>query len=240
MKKKKLFFSSYALFLHFVLAFILVKSDFIERVETRLNLNSNEITHFYDQMIAYHRRMDKNLPVGSVLFIGDSIIQGLAVSAVTPKGVNYGIGNDTSFGVLNRLSLYHSLNTAEAVVLAIGHNDFKYRNVDETIDIVHKILKYIPGSKKVILCAVHPIDSNIHSTYVSNPKIKQLNKRLGSLSKQYANVFFLNMEKSLSHNGSLLQKYHIGDGVHLSKKGYDLWTQQLKIALNFQYSHKLE
>ncbi|MCP4485189.1 MAG: hypothetical protein GY823_11605 [Flavobacteriaceae bacterium] len=237
MTKNKFIFISYVFFLHFFLALILVKSDFIERVETKFNLNNNEITHFYYQMITYQSRVDKNLPANSILFIGDSLTQGLAVSAVTPKGVNYGIGKDTSLGVLNRLTIYNSLDTAEAVVLAIGHNDFKYRSVEETIDNIHKILKYIPKNIKVVLCAVHPIDSNIHNFYVNNHKIKQLNKRIESLSKQYTNVIFLNMEKSLSHNGSLLPKYHIGDGVHLSKKGYDLWIQQLKIAIDYQYSH---
>ena len=40
--------------------------------------------------------MDSLVPVGATVFIGDSITQGLATSAVVPLSVNYGIGGDTT------------------------------------------------------------------------------------------------------------------------------------------------
>lgn len=78
--------------------------------------DSEALTHyFYRQMTSFQSRIDQNSPPRAIYFIGDSQIQGLAVSAVTPLAINYGIGNDTTAGVIKRIPLYNSLNTAKAV-----------------------------------------------------------------------------------------------------------------------------
>ena len=59
--------------------------------------------------------MDGLIPEGATIFIGDSITQGLATSAVSNQSVNYGIGSDTTLGVLKRLPYYNSMNSAKAV-----------------------------------------------------------------------------------------------------------------------------
>jgi hypothetical protein len=40
------------------------------------------VSFYYLQMSAFHRRVDENLGIGLNIFIGDSLIQGLAVNSV--------------------------------------------------------------------------------------------------------------------------------------------------------------
>jgi len=44
-----------------------------------------DITAHYKRMMVYHRYMEGSVPDGAVLFIGDSITQGLCVVAVCDK-----------------------------------------------------------------------------------------------------------------------------------------------------------
>lgn len=119
----------YLLTVHALLIIVLLKSDFIDLVQNKLetcnhSVQSSELTPHYHRMLEYHKRMDGNVLTGSVIFFGDSITQGLCVSAVASHSVNYGIGSDTTFGVLERLKYYRSINRADVVVISIGVNDF--------------------------------------------------------------------------------------------------------------------
>lgn len=123
MQRKAIY--GYVIILHLLVVLMLFKSDFIQRVEAKLGVDQSEpeISLFYKSMVDYHKRMDGSIPDGAVIFIGDSITQGLATSAISHAGVNLGIGLDTTAGVLNRLQFYKSIDRSKAVVLAIGVND---------------------------------------------------------------------------------------------------------------------
>jgi len=60
---------------------------------------------------------------GAVVFIGDSLIVGLATSNVASKSENFGINADWLDSLLLRLPRYR-LSEARAVVLEIGSNDW--------------------------------------------------------------------------------------------------------------------
>ena len=152
----------YLIGIHLLLAVVLLKSDFIDRVQTKLGIQqsglSAEITPHFHRMLRYHKRMDGNVPDGSVVFIGDSITQGLCVSAITCPSVNYGIGSDTTLGVLQRLQDYRSIDRASAVLLAIGINDMKRRSNDEIFENYRLIIEQIPKTTPIVFSAVLPLD----------------------------------------------------------------------------------
>ena len=96
--------SAYLIAIHVFLVIVLLNSDFIVRLSNKLGVGnhqtkSSELTAYYHRMLGYHERMDGNVPDGAVIFIGDSITQGLCVSEVALQSVNYGIGTDTTFAV---------------------------------------------------------------------------------------------------------------------------------------------
>jgi len=214
--------------IHVLVFFLGSQSDLATRL---VSVQEKELTTHYHTMVHFHQRIDRNLDHNRIIFIGDSLIQGLAVSAITESGVNFGIGNDTTKGVLQRLSKYDSINWANAIVLSIGLNDFKYRKIDQAIENYRTILDGISSTKPIIISAILPVDESVQPHF-NNTAIKVFNHQLAEITKEYSNVSYLDVGRHLSTAGGLLKKYHIGDGIHLNQAGNRLWIEQLKKCLN--------
>ncbi len=223
----------YILLIHILMFAVLWKSNFIEKAAERLGFTQqSELSEFYHLMTSYHKRMDASVPAGATIFIGDSITQSLASSAVSPVSVNYGIGGDTTLGVINRLPIYESINRARAVVIAIGVNDLPLRSNLLIVENVRTILESIPAGRAIVLNAVLPLDESISAIKASNSRIVSLNAALAKLSEEFDNVIFLDMRSDLEDaSGNLRDHFHTGDGVHLSAAGYELWIAQLRQIL---------
>ena len=224
----------YLVFIHILLALALVKSDFLTRVGNRLGYTANvepEITQHFEYMERYYERMDPNVPSGSAIFIGDSITQGLCVSAVFTPSVNYGIGSDTTLGILKRLPKYKSLNRASIVILEVGVNDLKRRKDEEILSNYSSILKLLPSHLPVMISGILPVNEDIaHHTKGYNARIRGLNFRLKNLCEsKKPQCTFVDSGRALEDStGSLSRNYQEGDGVHLNGEGNNIWIQELK------------
>lgn len=187
-----------------------------------------ELSHGFYESVGFHQKIDQNLPAGSILFIGDSHVQGLAVTAVTPLGVNFGIGHDTTLGVLHRLPLYSSVKETRAVVLAIGFNDLRRRNNAAIIKNISQILEQIPPGVPVLLCGIMPVDEEPRNLAGYNARILLLNEQLAHLEALRSKTLFLNPTPILANKtGSLPSTLHSGDGIHLNSPGYERWIAAL-------------
>ena len=230
---KKYILLTYIISIHLLLVIVLLKSDFIKRVEQKIGISQSlaEPSEFFHQMLCFHARIDGNVPDHSVIFIGDSITQGLAVNAVVVPSVNYGIGGDTTVGVLQRLSIYQSIENAKAVVFAIGINDIRYRSNDEIFYNLKAISKKVPSFIPVIFSAILPIDEDIRSEWqgINQNRIRKLNLKLESLTMKINNLFFVDAGQQLMDiNGNLANQFHIGDGLHLNSNGNAIWISKLR------------
>lgn len=194
----------------------------------------SDITEHYRRMIVYHKYMDGNVPDGAVLFIGDSITQGLCVVAVHDKAVNYGIGSDTTLGVLERLPAYRSMERAAAVVIAIGVNDLSRRDNNAILENYKKIMAAVPPDIPLLFSAVLPLDDrNKPDAEKRNERICELNQGLKALCAGEGQCIFLDSTPSLvDDTGNLDPAYHTGDGVHLNMAGYILWIRDLRGKLD--------
>jgi len=225
---------AYLFMIHILLALILVRSDFIESVGYKLGVSTTpELSAYYDLITTYHFRMDGNVPEGASLFIGDSITQGLATSAIANLSVNYGIGTDTTLGVLNRVPKYKSLSRAGSVVLAIGVNDLRRRSNEEIVTNYKDILDSLPENIPVVVSAILPVDERVQGVNFENKRISRVNKLLLELVGEYDNVTFSDAGKALRGlDNNLKLDFHVGDGVHLSSDGYQVWIRELRQALS--------
>jgi lysophospholipase L1-like esterase len=186
------------------------------------------VSRHYLQMTAFYNRIDQNLDESLNIFIGDSFIQGLAVNSVNSHSVNYGIGGDTTLGVLQRLKSYRSLINSKRVVLAIGHNDIN-TGVSNSADNLRMIFDYIPSNVQVIVCSVFLTDDHVFNG-ISNSEITELNSKIRKLVDLYPNVTYLDGNEWAVTSDRLDSNFHVGDGVHLNKQGNELWIKQLKTA----------
>lgn len=192
----------------------------------------DEITDHYRRMMIYHGYMDGNVPEGAVVFIGDSITQGLCVSAVAPLAINYGIGSDTTFGVLQRLPKYKSLEGCAAVVFAIGVNDLSRRDDEEIVKNWQEIMDQIPADTPAIFSGILPLDPEGQGRKENlNGRIVALNALLEKLCSENGHAY-VNAGPMLSNDeGNLDKAYHTGDGVHLNTAGYEVWISVLRDGL---------
>ncbi len=187
----------------------------------------------YVNMVQYHERGDAALPPGRVLFLGDSITQGLPVAAATSRGVNYGIGSDDTVGLLARLEKYESINSAAAVVIAMGSNDMNRVTDAELSTNYEAVLDAIPSDVPVICSAILPIDEPVRSNWLdrSNKRIIKLNTDIESLCTNRGYLFVDPTAAMSNDDGNLKSEFHVGDGLHLNADGNAQWIVDLKAAL---------
>ncbi|MCB1754708.1 MAG: hypothetical protein KDJ38_04255 [Gammaproteobacteria bacterium] len=217
-----------------MLAVLVFKTNFLDKVALKLGFPEDEIGPHYTEMLEYHKRMDANVPPNSIVFIGDSLIQGLYVQAAHDKAVNFGIGNDTVVGVLKRLPWYRSLENASAIVLQIGVNDLEYRTGTALLRDYTTLLAQLTAGRPVIVNALFPVaEEFIDDGRQWNQEIQAVNTELESLCATAGSCAFLDMSAILGEPaGSLRREMHIGDGVHLSPRGNAAWIAELRKVLD--------
>jgi lysophospholipase L1-like esterase len=221
----------------FILAVVLIKSNFVPLVLEKVGIEKGhpEITAHYKRMVTYHSRVDKNVPQDSVIFIGDSLTQSLCVSAVAERAVNFGIGSDTTVGVLERLPGYTSLQNAFAVVLAVGINDLRRRSNDQILEHIERIVSLIPEDVPLLLNALLVVDEKVQGhehLQGHNRRSSNINKALRGFALRSNRIWFVDPNPLLvDESGNLADCNHVGDGVHLSKDGNALWIEALRKSL---------
>jgi len=192
-----------------------------------------EITDHYRTMVRYQRRMDGNVPDRAVVFIGDSLTQGLCTEAVACPSVNYGIGSDTTVGVLGRLAGYRSLERASAVVLAIGVNDLLFRDNPAIVENHRRILSALPADLPVVCSALLPVNEPVYGpSVVTNARIRELNTALKALCASDPRCQFVDAGPRLvDASGNLEERLQDGDGIHLNAAGNAIWIAELGVAV---------
>jgi lysophospholipase L1-like esterase len=188
--------------------------------------------HFQSQMRAFHRRIDEMAESGSILFIGASGIQGMNLQRLGGKGVNFGIGGDTTDELLERLPAYTSLGTARAVVLSVGFNDLKAGLGNRTIGNFKAILGQLPIGLPVIVCSISEVSESKNDQGI-NECIRDLNSKLQVMVEEKANVKFLDISKILLQKfEGRKERYLEDDGVHLNRSGRRAWMDVVVRALD--------
>ena len=105
-QKTRLLFVIYILLIHSLLIVVLFKTDFLQRAFIKVGVYQRpEITSEKKKRVVIHLRQDTFVPRGSILFFGDSITEMLCASAIADKAENFGIGGDTTLGLLHRLQI---------------------------------------------------------------------------------------------------------------------------------------
>jgi len=187
------------------------------------------IRHESTTLLTFQLREDKNTPAGSVLFFGDSHIQGMAVSGITQLASNFGIGHDTSAGLAKRIRKYDSIIKSRLVVVAIGQNDIGTVANFKIIDNIEDIIKFVPPEIPILISGIFPLDTNLVNTPNTNKIISKLNTLLRDICSVDARLHYLPPPHNfLTSEGNLRSEYHIGDGIHLNSGGNAVWVSKLQ------------
>ena len=232
-------FLAYMVLLHGMLGFMLWESFTLretykkEYLRTLSQAVENEL--HYRRMLMYHKRAVGTVPDDALILIGDSYVQGICVTAIAPNSINFGIGADTTSGVLKRLPVYtHALKRAQAIVLLVGANDFKSSNIQSALNNYRQILKELPKNCTTIVSSVLPVDEAARQKLVGrNQQIAAFNRGLEQIVAQHNNMVFLDNTTYFDSDGDsfLDKKFHGGDGLHLSAEGNALLVKNIKQIL---------
>lgn len=217
--------------INLILGFIVATSGYLfhdsifdRSAKYKLNIQSQEISDYYNTMLSIQERLDEQVPNGSTIMIGDSITQGLFY----PRFINFGIGSDTTYGVLNRLPKYHSIDESSKIILMIGVNDLKRRSNDEIIANYQRILDNLP-SEKLVVFSILPVSQEIEfkNSRINNDRIRALNEEIKTLCN-VRSIKFLDINSLFTDDKGYIDKiYHVGDGIHLNNAGYNVWINYL-------------
>lgn len=190
-------------------------------------------TLFYQQSLeVMYQRQAQNLPPGSIMFLGDSQIQGLAVTAISSNAVNFGIGHQQLQRLAKRVSDYPGLTQTEQIVIGIGINDLLHApDFEPELAIAQLVSGLQCCRNKVLLLGVLPVNEVTLQRPGLNQRIVQFNQQLQSAA-QSAGMNFLNLHSSFaSAQGGMISKYDLGDGLHLNPTGYEMLIGLIKTSL---------
>jgi lysophospholipase L1-like esterase len=231
---------TYLVLVHALLGLALAKSDLLPKVtdkliETGLIQSSalSEPEHeCMTMMKRVHGHMDRFVPSGATVFLGDSLTMSLATSALAPFAINYGIGGQRSDQLIKSMDLYGSMARAGTVVIAIGTNDLLQAQEEGIGSRYRAILEKIPPNVRVVMSSVPPIgDVWRRGRHMKASSVRDVVSVAEESCRSDSRCIFVDAYTTLTKDGTPLPDVLDRDGVHLSPHGYELWMSELRIAI---------
>jgi len=236
--KRKILITSFIVLSFILNIYLLISNDFPAKIYNQFFLNAsppkNYPTYWMDRNNTFNNEL---INPESIVFVGDSHIQLFETESYFPnsKTINRGILGDDIIGLTNRIESI-LLKNPKLLVLEIGTNDLKDHSSSEIFELYKKLLATIQLKKtKVIVTALFPLAENNYLTLRErqlqkcndlNLKIKEINDLLLDYCK-VKNIKFVNINPEFFNNKSGLAHFLNNDGLHLNKKGYQLWASAL-------------
>jgi lysophospholipase L1-like esterase len=148
------------------------------------------------------------------------------------KPANFGIAGDTTQGVLWRMQNgeLEGFKT-KLIVLMLGTNNINRNPVDEIVDgdrLIIEEFKNRQPQAKVLLLGIFPRNGREpEQTTGLRTTIKEINSKLAKLADN-SKVFYMDIgDKFLTSDGTLTTEI-MGDGLHPTAKGYQIWADAIK------------
>ncbi|WP_412725705.1 GDSL-type esterase/lipase family protein [Alteromonas sp. D210916BOD_24] len=198
-------------------------------------------SYFVQSTHVFYKRVDRQLSHLSALFIGDSMVQGLAVSEISKNAINFGIGTDTVSGVRTRLSEYVSVNKANCLFVHVGINDLlKGHSLQSTIAEFSLLFASLAHHPLVLVGEVLPVTNTSPKLASIFNDISAFNAILAAEIEKHDNVILIPQhDVFLGEGNEMSDLYHNGDGLHLSTSGNLVWINHLKQQL-LKYQCEIE
>ena len=141
--------------------------------------------------------------------------------------VNYGIGSDTTWGLLDRLKRYESITNGSSFLIKIGVNDFRHNTTpDDVVMRISRITDMLPINSKIILSSQLPV-GKAFSDETLHAKLRKVNDLSRNLAREKGYIFLDSYSALCDEDGFLNPDYDIGDGVHLNDIGNAAWTRKM-------------
>jgi lysophospholipase L1-like esterase len=172
---------------------------------------------------------------GGVVFVGSSSIKGWKLDQYFPNlnAINRGFGGSEvadSAHFADRIVIKYQ---PKVVVLYAGDNDIGAGKTPETIansdlEFVRKVHAALPETR-IVRISVKPSIK----LWQKWPAIQELNERLQKQIAGEKNVVFIDIAKEmLGEDGKPRPELFLKDGLHMTPKGFEIWTRLVTLHLN--------
>jgi len=177
-----------------------------------------------------------NITSAPIVFLGDSITENYQLNEyfkdVNVNMINKGVNANITLDVLRRLDDVVSLKPSKIFIM-IGTNDVWGGFPDEFIisnytSILDRIKQECPFTK-IYVQSIVPMGANQLAANImaSIEKIDRLNNELAAIS-EVNGYNYIDIGVLFKDSKGELAPVYTTDGIHLSAKAYELWTQTIK------------
>ena len=214
----------YLLALHGVLAFVVLKTNFLPLARKTLGWEPPEERNvaLYQAMLQWPAR-DRAVPRGAVVVLGDSLLQDLGADELGREVHSFALGGTTVSTLLEGFALLPCTNRAGCIVLGVGANDLKYREPEVVAQEYATLLAALPAEVAVVALPILPVDETCEAVtqrpYLSNARLRELDRLLSERCSKRALTARVDVSELIAKDGNLRSDLHAGDGWHLSDEG---------------------
>lgn len=167
-------------------------------------------------MARVYEQADAQVAEGSVVLLGDSLTERFPnPKRLSPQVVNYGIGGMTTRELRRVLPRFGAVRRASVVVLTIGTNDVRLRELDGLEGRMREISERIPV--RVVWNAIPP------THFGPEEAVGVVNATARKVCAERPDCTFLETRWA---SGDFT------DGTHLSRAAYTKWTANLRSVLH--------
>lgn len=213
----------------FIAWYFVVHKDMAAYLDRRINPQEEFLQDtYYRARVASYAALNKHAPKDAVVFAGDSLVELFPVDELfrgLPAPLNRGIGFDTSRGVLLRLDANINNLAISKFFLLVGHNDIKYRTVEEAARNIILIFSRVKAREKYFISVLPTADSG------HDRLIRELNEAVRASSAGEGFRYIDLHDKFIDESGALKAGLFY-DGVHPTVEGYRLLAGCLEESLS--------
>ncbi|MBV6647259.1 MAG: G-D-S-L family lipolytic protein, partial [Cyclobacteriaceae bacterium] len=195
-----------------------------------MDICAQDPVRFEDQILEIQSRTSSKQVKDPIIFAGSSSIRMWEDINTYFPGLpilNHGFGGSQMSDLIyyvDELILDHQ---PSKVFLYEGDNDLaEGKTVEEVMEDTKKILKLIRQALDdipVYLISVKPSIARWSLKY----EYIALNNQLASMAEKLDNTIFIDVWNPMLENGELQTDIFIEDGLHMNRKGYDIWGETI-------------
>ena len=196
---------------------------------------------FIDEINEFKRLDKENFPEkGKILFTGSSSIRfwdSLEKDMEPLEVFNRGFGGAQISHVIYHFEEIIKPYEPKAIVFFCGTNDLTaLKTPQETINDFKKFLSLVRnefGNIKVYVIGIKP---SVDRLYLDKEE-RIFNSSIKLLASQDAYLEYIDVwDSMLAEDGSRMPELYIEDGLHMNKKGYEVWTKQVRKSLSKDFN----
>ena len=191
---------------------------------------------FIDEINEFKKLDNENFPgKGKILFTGSSSIrfwESLEEDMEPLEVLNRGFGGAQISHVIYHFEEIIKPYNPKAIVFFCGTNDLTaLKTPEETVHDFKKFYSLIRnqfGNIKVYMIGIKP---SVERFYLDKEE-KIFNNSIKLLASEDAYLEYIDVwDSMLNEDGSRMPELYIEDGLHMNKKGYEVWTKLVRKSL---------